>query len=324
MQSPGEFEIIDRYFRDIGRRADVLLGVGDDAAVLEVPPGECLVATVDTLIEDVHFPSGLDAADVGWRSLAVNLSDLAAMGARPAWTTLSLSLPRADTGWLAGFAAGFAQLAETWGVALVGGDTVRGPLVVTVQAMGLVERGQWLTRSGARPGHLVVVSGTLGDSAAGLAAWRGGAVASQCERTLVQRFTRPAPRIELGRRLRTCASAAMDVSDGLVADLEKLCAASACAADIDVGSLPLSEALRTVHPVDRRELYALTGGDDYELVFTIAEESFAALCAQQGLPVACTPIGRVRRGRGVVCRRDGEAISLPVAGYDHFGAGAAG
>jgi thiamine-monophosphate kinase len=317
MQDLGEFEIIDRYFSEIGRRSDVVLGVGDDAAVLDVGPSDHLVAAVDTLVAGVHFPEDLDPADIGWRALAVNLSDLAAMGARPAWATLSLSLPRSDARWLAGFAAGFARLARIWDVALVGGDTVRGPLVVTVQVLGLVERDRCLTRAGAAPGDLVLVSGTPGDAAAGLDAWQRGATATAEDRWLIERFTRPLPRIELGRQLRLLASAAMDVSDGLIADLGKLCAASDCAAEIHVDRLPLSDALAALEPAQQRRRYALAGGDDYELVFTMPPETHAAALADDGFAVECTPIGRIRAGRGVQCLEAGVPVD-PPAGWDHF------
>ena len=316
--SLGEFDIIERYFSRLGRRPDVLLGVGDDAAVLAVAPGDRLVAAVDTIIEGVHFPDDFVAADIGWRSLAVNLSDLAAMGARPAWATLSLSLPTASADWLDGFAAGFAELAAQWDIALVGGDTVRGPLVVTVQVLGHIERDRWLTRSGARPGDLVVVSGTPGDAAAGLAAWPRRDRATAAERSLIDRFTRPIPRIELGRQIRCRASAAMDISDGLLTDLGKLCAASGCAAEIDLDRLPCSAALASSATSSEREKYVLAGGDDYELVFTIGDHEYAELVKAE-LAVDCTAIGRIRAGRGVICQRNGVAVPAPVGGYDHFG-----
>ena len=318
MQGLGEFEIIERYFSAIGDRDDVVVGVGDDAAVLDVAAPDHLVAAVDTIVAGVHFPEDLDPADIGWRALAVNLSDLAAMGARPVWATLSLSLPRSDARWLAAFAAGFARLARIWDVALVGGDTVKGPLVVTVQILGLVERDRCLTRAGARPGDLVLVSGTPGDAAAGLDVWRRDEAGTPANRWLLERFTRPMPRIELGRQLRRTASAAMDVSDGLIADLGKLCAASGCGADIHVDRLPMSAALAALEPVELRRRYALAGGDDYELVFTMSPETYAAALADDAFVVECSPIGRIRAGSGVQCLAAGAPIESP-AGWDHFG-----
>src|SRR6185503_12931323 len=226
--SLGEFDIIARYFANHDHRADVLLGVGDDAAVLDVDgDGRRLVVAIDTIVEGVHFPRSIDASAIGYRALAVNLSDIAAMGAEPAWMTLSLSLPEASEPWIASFAAGLLQLAEQYDVALVGGDTVRGPLVVTVQLAGWVEPDRWLTRSGARPGDVLMLSGIPREAAAGLQAIQQRLPTGSAVDLLQRRFLRPQPRISLGRQLRTIAHAAMDVSDGLLTDLQKLCAASA-------------------------------------------------------------------------------------------------
>src|SRR5262245_15993495 len=211
----GEFDLIARYFARAPRRADVALGVGDDAALLVAPPGTTLVAALDTLVEGRHFPAGAPAESVGHQALAVNLSDLAAMGADPAWALLSLSLPTSDEAWLGGFARGFHALADAHGVDLVGGDTVRGPLVVTVQALGLVPNGQALRRDGARPGDLLYISGTPGDASGGLELLRRGG-GSSAALELRRRFEYAQPRIALGRALRGVATAAIDVSDGLL------------------------------------------------------------------------------------------------------------
>ena len=235
----GEFDLIERYFTRQGDRSDVLLGVGDDAALLQVPPGQVLVAAMDTLVEGRHFLPDAPPGSVGHQALAVNLSDLAAMGATPAWALLSLSLPEPDEAWLGGFAAGLYALAESCGVALVGGDTVRGPRVVTITALGFVEPGRALLRSGARPGDLVYVSGWPGEAAAGLEALRRGD-ASGPDDPLVRRYRFAEPRLALGRDLRGHATAAMDVSDGLLGDLQKLCAASGVGAQLDLECLPVS------------------------------------------------------------------------------------
>jgi len=216
--SLGEFDLIARYFSRPAARRDVLLGVGDDAALLEVPADRLLVAATDTLVEGRHFLPDAPADAVGHQSLAVNLSDLAAMGAEPAWALLSLSLPAADEGWLEAFAAGLYSLAERHGVALVGGDTVRGPRVITITALGFVERGQALRRDGARPGDVLFVSGWPGEAAAGLEALRRGRE-PEAEHPLVRRYLYAEPRLALGRALRGKATAAMDVSDGLLGDL---------------------------------------------------------------------------------------------------------
>ena len=316
-----EFDLIDRYFKGLGaRRDDVALGIGDDAALLECAPGEQLVACIDTLVEGVHFPADTAARSVGHRALAVNLSDLAAMGARPAWALLALTCPRVDEAWLEGFAAGLGDLARPHGVAVVGGDTTAGPLCVTVQALGFVPRGAALTRAGGRPGDALFVSGTPGDAAAGLALEQGRLRAErEADGALRRRFLYPTPRLELGQRLRGFASACIDVSDGLLADCGKLAAASACGLIIDQEALPLSVALLAALEVGPAAALALTGGDDYELAFAVPQERVGALLA------ACPPavwgyrrIGRLCAEPGAVVQRDGVTISVPGAGYDHF------
>jgi thiamine-monophosphate kinase len=248
----GEFELIDRFFAKLGAtRPDVLLGVGDDAALLVPPPAEVLALCVDTLVEGVHFPTGLDAADIGWRALAVNLSDLAAMGAKPAWATLALTLPRLDEAmedWLEAFALGFDALARQHGVALVGGDTTRGPLTISVTAAGFVPAGQSLQRSGARVGDLVYVTGWPGDAAAGLELLQGKRqCASRADRSILEsRFRRPEPRVAVGQKLRGLAPACIDVSDGLAQDLGRLAAASGVGARLRVNELPRSRALQAL------------------------------------------------------------------------------
>lgn len=311
----GEFDIIARYFARAGSRGDVLLGIGDDAAVLDPKLDRRLVLAMDTIVEGVHFLAGADAADIGYRALAVNLSDLAAMGAEPSWMSLSLSLPRADERWLEKFAAGLFALADRYSVELVGGDTVRGPLVVTVQVGGWVESDRWLERRGAREGDAICVSGTLGDAAAGLSVIRSGRAGDRYEH-LRERFLRPQPRIALGRRLRTVASAAMDVSDGLLTDLTKLCAAGGCGARIEIERLPLSRALREGFETEEAEQLALAGGDDYELLFTVPAEQLGVIAGAADVPI--TQIGVITAGSGVTCLRAGQPIAPPSTGYDHF------
>jgi len=287
----GEFALIDRYFRAAGApRADVVLGVGDDGAILRPPPGCDLIAVSDTLVEGVHFPPGSPAASVGHRALAVNLSDIAAMGATPAWALLALTLPQVDEAWLEDFARGFAALARTHEVALVGGDTTRGPLMINVQVMGFVPQGQALRRSGARPGDLLCVSGTPGDAAAGLRCLQTpglfDASADQSIRAawqaLQQRFEYPTPRVDFGWRLAAIASACIDVSDGLACDLDKMLAASRCAAIIDVDALPRSAAMGALVETGALSAldslrYTLGGGDDYELAFCVPTSRRSAL-----------------------------------------------
>lgn len=329
--SLSEFELIRRYFGGPGaeastdkvigaRRDDVVLGIGDDGAILRPPPGMDLVAVTDTLIEGVHFPVGSAAVSIGHRALAVNLSDVAAMGAAPAWALLALTLPQADEGWLAGFTDGFARLARAHDVALVGGDTTGGALVVTVQVLGLVPAGQGLRRAGGRPGDWVFVSGTPGDAAAGLALEMGAAGPGGLDEAwLRDRFLYPTPRVALGQLLRPLASACIDVSDGLVGDLGKLAAASGCGAEIDLSGLPLSPALIRLLGVEKALERALGGGDDYELCFTIPDERLVeaqALLAAQPTPTRC--IGRLRSGSDVVLQRAGAVMEFSHSGFDHF------
>lgn len=314
--SLGEFDIIAKYFAGHAHGDEVLLGVGDDAAVLGVRADRRLVLAMDTIVEGVHFLPDADAADVGYRALAVNLSDLAAMGAVPSWMSLSLSLPRADERWLNGFAAGLFEVAGRYDVQLIGGDTVKGPLVITIQVGGWVEPDRWLTRSGAREGDAIFVSGTLGDAAAGLALLTVGQRPMQEApfEFLRNRFLRPEPRIALGRALRSVATAAMDISDGLLTDLGKLCEASRCGAVLEVEAVPTSQPLQATFDVDRRLQYSLCGGDDYELLFTAPASAISALKAGAAL----TKIGVITSGRGVECRRSGQPFTPRQAGYDHF------
>jgi thiamine-monophosphate kinase len=316
-RSLGEFEIIARYFTAHDRRADVLLGVGDDAAVLDVRGDRKLVVATDTIVEGVHFPPQTAPADIGYRALAVNLSDLAAMGAEPAWMTLSLSLPDATESWIADLASGLFELADRHHVVLVGGDTVRGPLVITVQLAGWVEPDRWLTRSGAKPGDVLMISGVPGEAAAGLQVIQQQLPAGAAATHLQRRFLRPEPRVALGRRLRTIASAAMDVSDGLLADLAKLCAASNCGARLDVDRLPASAAMRELFPQDACLDYALAGGDDYELIFAVPPEQAAVLTTTAG-ETSLTRIGVMTAGQSVQCTRGGAPFTPRRTGYDHF------
>lgn len=320
-----EFDLIDIIrARTQGARKDVALGIGDDAALLDVPAGKRLVACTDTLVDGVHFLRGTAAGDVGWKALAVNLSDLAAMGAEPVWALLALTLPDADARFVEGFSDGFAQLARAHGVALVGGDTTQGPLAVTVTALGLVPRDAALTRSGAHVGDAVFVTGTLGDAAGALRlslpSLAGEGAAGEWG-LLRQRLHRPEPRLAAGLALRGIASACIDVSDGLLADLGHVCAASGVAAEIDAGALPISGHLHAVFDATACRDFALAGGDDYELCFTAPQECTAEVetaFAQLGLRVA--RIGRVVSGSGVrVLDADGAVVDTPHAGWEHFG-----
>jgi thiamine-monophosphate kinase len=317
-----EFELIERYFRACGaRRADVALGVGDDAALLECPPDEQLVAAVDTLVAGVHFPPGTPAAAIGHRALAVNLSDLAAMGACPAWALLALTLPQADADWLADFSAGFGELAHEHRIALVGGDTTRGPLCVSVTLLGHVPRGAALTRAGGRAGDLVFVSGTPGDAGAGLAlAERRLSAPADAEAYLRERFLLPTPRVALGARLRGHASACIDVSDGLLGDAGKLASASGTGLELDFDALPVSEPLLAALGDEAARRLALTAGDDYELVFSVPAGRAAAL--ERELPHeewSYRQIGVLCEAAGARVVRGGTVMEFSHSGYRHFG-----
>jgi thiamine-monophosphate kinase len=319
--SLSEFALIERYFRKAGAmRSDVPVGVGDDAAVLQCPPGTELVAAIDTVVEGVHFPHGSPAASIGHRALAVNLSDIAAMGARPAWALLALTLPKIDERWLEEFTAGFAALARSHDVALVGGDTTSGPLCVSIQILGHVARSTALLRSRGRPGDHVFVSGTPGDAAAGLAIEQGKLpAASDPNGYLRQRFLYPSPRLALGDCLRNHATACIDVSDGLLGDAGKLAHASGCGVEIAFANVPVSEALVSAVGDQRARELALTGGDDYELCFTVSPSDVPRL--RHNLPperwgYCC--IGTLREASGSVVTNNGNVIEFSHSGYDHF------
>ncbi len=313
----GEFDLIERFFSRQSKRDDVILGVGDDAALLTVPVGQTLVAATDTLVEGRHFLPGAPPESIGHQVLAVNLSDLAAMGAEPAWALLSLAIPESNEDWIARFAQGLLTLADRFGVDLVGGDTVRGPLVVTIQLLGLVPEGKALRRSTARPGDRLFVSGWPGESAAGLEALKAGA--TTVGDPLASRFLYPEPRIDLGRKLRACATAAMDVSDGLFGDLAKLCVASGVAARLELDLLPRSAPLCERFSPGEVERLILHGGDDYELLFALPPgQADDETIGQLGKTCRVTRIGSIEQGRGVHLLRQGSRVHPSGAGYDHF------
>lgn len=313
-----EFDLIDAIRARVNpARGDVVLGIGDDAAVTNVPARRQLVACVDTLVAGVHFPRDTAPEDLGWKALAVNLSDLAAMGAEPAWALLALTLPESDSHFVERFADGFAALARVHDVALIGGDTTQGPLSVTVTALGTLPVGEALTRGGARAGDGVFVTGTLGDAAGALQQLRNRATPDP---GLLVRLNRPEPRIAAGAALRGLANACIDVSDGLLADLGHVCAASGVGAELDFEALPIPAALAAAFdPAACREL-ALAGGDDYELCFTVAgarEPKMRAALAHAGCHA--TRLGRIVAGSRVrVLDACGNEIEISRTGWEHF------
>lgn len=307
-----EFALIRRHFAELTPGGEgVVLGIGDDAALLQPSPGCELVVTADTLIGGRHFPDTTAPFDIGWKSLAVNLSDLAAMGAQPRWCTLALTLPEASEAWLAGFADGLAALARPYGVALIGGDTTRGPLSITITALGEVPAGQALRRSGARPGDAVCVTGTLGDAALAL---RLGAAA---EPALRARLDRPQPRVATGLALRGIARAVLDLSDGLIGDLQHILDASDVGAEIDADLLPASPAFAClVSHASRRQLQ-LAGGDDYELCICLPASALES--ARAAVEVPLTRIGRIVAEPGLrLVDGEGHTITPSFTAYRHF------
>jgi thiamine-monophosphate kinase len=315
-----EVALIERYFaRPARRRRDVILGIGDDAAVTRLPAGFDLVTATDAIVEGVHFPRGTPARALGHRCLAVNLSDLAAMGAEPLWASLALSMPRADAAWLREFSRGLFALADAFDVALIGGDTVSGPLAMSVTVHGRVRRGRFVCRSGARPDDRLYVTGHPGDAVAGrLLADRGAG--NRGVRHLRRRFLYPVPRVVEGRALVGLASAMTDVSDGLHHDAGKLLRASDGGADLDAGCLPVSAALRRIAGERAAREMALTGGDDYELLFTVPprrEARLAQLVRHWACAVTC--LGTVTARHGLRWSLDGAPFSFRDRTFRHFG-----
>lgn len=317
-----EFDLIQKYFASPICRDDVAIGIGDDCAVVSVPPGKQLAVTTDTLIDGIHFPHDALAEDIACKAIAVNLSDLAAMGAEPAWLTLALSLPRADENWIEAFAAGFRATAEKYNVQLIGGDTTRGPLSITLQAMGLVDPDHILRRDEARPGDSIYVSGTLGDASAGLRILQQGWTPDDNAAWLINRLNRPEARTSLGMGLAGCCSCAIDISDGLIADLGHILEASHCGATINIDKVPLSRQL-VEYSINRDEVdweMVLTGGDDYELCIVAGpgkEPELIRIAAELSQPLS--RIGVIEQRPGLTIVDDAGAKYLfDHNGYEHF------
>ena len=313
-----EFDLIRTYFSRLGAyRADVLVGIGDDCALLKVPKDARVAVSIDTLVAGVHFLPDCDPESIGHKALAVGLSDLAAMGAQPAWATLALTLPRMDADWLRAFAAGFSALARRHGVALVGGDTTRGPLTISVQVHGLITGGYGLRRCGAFPGNLIFVSGTLGDAGLALRRLQAGEAIPERVRQCLER---PRPRVALGMALTGLATAAIDLSDGLAADLGHLLQASGVAADVHLGDLPLAPEVAEEVAATGDWSLPLSFGDDYELCFTLSPRRLSNLkTLAKKLDCPLRAIGRITHGAGLRCHKpEGTRWEVRQPGFDHF------
>ncbi len=323
-----EFSIIERFAQRVSSpRPDVRLGIGDDGAVVAVPSGMELVVSMDTIVEGVHFLPGTEPRLLGYKAVAVNLSDLAAMGAEPAWATMALTLPESDSQWIEEFADGFFSLADQFSLALIGGDITRGPLTVTVQVHGFVPIGTALQRAGAKVGDHIAVTGTLGDAGMGLQMAKNQvSPLTDDHRYVLNRWQCPEPRIGIGVALRGIATSCIDISDGLLGDLGHVLSISGVGASIMVDQIPLSGAFRRLSAKldanDEEDLYRfpLTAGDDYELCFTVPDAARARLSKVLDLIGAqYTVIGMIKKGSGVSCvRKDGQAYEPQGTGYQHF------
>ena len=318
----GEFDLIKRYFSRKSLQNDVILSVGDDCAITSIPTGYQLAITTDTLVEGTHFLPSISPANLAYKSVAVNLSDLAAMGATPTWMSLALTLPEIKEAWLAEFSQSLFAILDRYGVSLIGGDTTKGPLSITLTAQGFLPENQGLFRHQAKVGDWIFVSGFLGDSAAGLdLLLQNRKIENESDRYFIQRHLHPTPRVELGLALRAFSCCALDISDGLLADLEHILERSQVGAEIYLENLPLSHHLCTQYEQTQAEKFALTGGEDYELCFTVSEEKrkeMEQVLRSQGIKVTC--IGQILPATsGLNLLKNGKKIALPThIGFDHF------
>lgn len=309
-----EFDIIQNFFtQQFIQRNDVILGIGDDCAIVQPPKDQEIVITTDTLVEKVHFDTETSPYDIGHKSLAVNLSDLAAMGATPAWATLALTMPKPNEAWLREFSKGLFELAKRFNVQLIGGDLTQGPLTITIQTQGFVPKNQALRRDGAKAGDLIYVTHTLGDAAFGLLCLQQKTIhlEKKAEEHFLTRLHRPEPQIIIGEKLRGIANAAIDISDGLAADLKHILKSSHVGATIYVNEIPLSTMMSESISRDDAIALALNGGDDYELCFTAPPN--------KAIESDCTCIGKITEHSGLDLRyRDGKKYTGAIHGYQHF------
>ncbi|SIS44004.1 thiamine-phosphate kinase [Neptunomonas antarctica] len=317
-----EFALIRRYFQSLqqdGLPSSVSVGIGDDCAVLNVPPDQQLVVSIDTLVEGVHFLPDTPADQLAWRILGAAVSDLAAMGATPAWLTLALTLPQAEESWISAFSAALSAATRQYNIQLVGGDTTRGPLTLTAQVHGFVKTGTALLRKGAKPGDLICVTGTLGDSRAGLDTLLNDASLDEDVAYLRRRFYRPEPRIETGQLISPFASSCIDISDGLLGDINHILEQSGVGAQINPAALPLSAELLRFAGQKKARSWALTGGEDFELCFTVPPSQWISLQSQlQHHDVQVTPVGAICEATGIQLFIECEWQMVEASGYKHF------
>ncbi|MDN4503239.1 thiamine-phosphate kinase [Alteromonadaceae bacterium BrNp21-10] len=317
-----EFSIIDHFFKQRSyQRKDVLIGIGDDCAVGKVAKGQNIAITTDTLVKGVHYPHDTSARAIAHKAVAVNLSDLAAMGAEPAWISLSLAMPESDPAWLEEFSLGLQEISEYYSIQLIGGDTVQGPLTVTITAQGFIPEGQALTRSDAKPGDALYVTGTIGDAGLGLDVVQNKLrIPVQFHETICDRLNYPTPRVLVGTMLRRVASACIDISDGLLADLQHILDASSCGALINIDKLPLSQAMLESVDAEASLNYGLTAGDDYELLFCVPEDKIANMeRALLNANTAFTCIGQMTGQAGKLeMQFNKQPFVFSGKGFEHF------
>jgi len=320
-----EFDLINQFFKNTKvKRDDVLLGIGDDCAMLSPPPGKTLAVSTDTLISGVHFPVTTSPEDIAYKSLAVNISDLAAMGAEPAWVSLAISLPESNVNWLEAFMRGFNELAERYNVALIGGDTTQGALSITVNITGLIDAERALKRSNAKVGDVIFVTGNIGDAGIGLDCILNN-LNPQKQFTehfrdyCIDRLNRPQAQIIAGQLLTAFSVAAIDISDGLKADLNHICKASKVGAILNIESVPTSEALQAFYNNQPDWKTLLTAGDDYELCFTCPKDKVTEMQSlMESHTIKITCIGEIVSGTGVKCMLDNKLLNFEQTGYNHF------
>ena len=316
-----EFELIKHFFtKQAVKRKDVLLGIGDDCAVVSTTKNQDVVITTDTLVAGVHFPLGTSPKAIGHKAVAVNLSDIAAMGAKPSWISLAITLPEVDDDWLNEFCIGVFELCEYYNVQLIGGDTTQGPLSITITAQGVTPEGKYLSRSGANPGDWLYVTGEVGDAALALHHIKEQLlINSDLVEKVQARLDFPTPRVLAGQALREYASAAIDISDGLLADLGHICQASNVGANVVLDTVPLSEAMKKSQLFDEAINFALTGGDDYELLFTVSEDNKVGMetaLSHAGVKISC--IGQINASQTISTTLNDNPVPINSSGFEHF------